>query len=122
MNKFRILTTDGEWVYSQIEVLGNRIVCPLCNENGAQFLKPNLEFRPETLGYSTNFVDKYDKELFDGDIINEYVSGIALIEWDKKESIWKMKWKDNLTLLAFVIPSLEIIGNIHQNPELVEEK
>ena len=38
MNQFRILTTDGEWVYSQVNVLEDRIVCPILNAQGAQFL------------------------------------------------------------------------------------
>lgn len=136
MNKFRILTTDNEWVYSQVEVLGARLVCPLANAEGAQFLKPNLEFRPETLGYALNIKDHHQKEIYEGDIGEWRRSGRhrrVIIQWGKDTFCWEclptdlsLPYSDDyvtdvgqIATEGESVAGLEIIGNIHQNPELV---
>jgi len=114
MNKFRILTTDNEWVYSQVNVLEDRIVCPILNDKGAQFLKPNIKFRPGTLGEYTGFKEYFpeEKEIYEGDILDGEV-----VRWDQQSGVWRVGYiwlEDNLRK-----GKEKIIGNIHQNPELV---
>lgn len=132
MTKFRILTTDGEWVYSQVNVLEDRIACPLLNAQGAQFLKPNIKFRPETLGYSTTLFITYpgndglkEQELFDKDIIKDEYGRAHLIKW--KDGMWVAHFGECDDNLSGMIEDedfdpLYLIGNIHENPELLEEK
>ena len=131
MNKFRILTTDGEWVYSQVNVLEDRIVCPILNAQGAQFLKPNLEFRPETLSQFVERLDHTNKWMYAGDILSDCGKRKGHLIWVPSESSFMVVSGKNfeesqmymsLNTLLELRSEVKIIGNIHENPELLEEK
>ncbi len=134
VTKFRILTTDGEWVYSQVNVLEDRIVCPLLNAKGAQFLKPNIKFRPATMGYYVFTWDechpKKSIRLYEGDIL-EAVNTTPYIKKGRRyllmasygHGITAKPYKDGIYSLNLHHESDYIpLANIHQNPELLEEK
>ncbi len=106
---------------------------------------------PETVGQYTGLTDKNGKKIFEGDIVRycdeecyypeEYTEFIGEIVFEKgafgigsKEipldldywcdndnfvSLWELYW--NLNCTQDELPMLEIIGNIHDNPELLEE-
>jgi len=124
MNKFRILTTNGEWVYSQVNVLEDRIVCPILNAQGAQFLKPNIKFLPDTYGELAVPEEAY-KEIYKGDILMDDSHSPFKIDWDEMCLRWiAIDSHGTVKPLPNVLTSSEpeIIGNIHENPELLEEK
>lgn len=83
----------------------------------------DYEVIPETVGQYTGLTDKNDKKIFEGDIVTY------------KEKIYTVDWCDDC--VSFVLPcinypeletdfrpfygtDLEVIGNIHDNPELLE--
>ena len=68
----------------------------------------------------TGLSDKSGKEIYEGDIVR--ITDAPTI---KGEVVWQyLAWqmKDGGMLSNFDTNYLEIIGNIHQNPELIEEK
>lgn len=80
-----------------------------------------------TIGQEIGLKDKYGVEIFDGDILK--ASGYPAIEviYDNNTCSFKMKvqyigWYDLLILSPNKTPHLEVIGNIHENPELLEGK
>ena len=83
---------------------------------------------PETIGQFTGLTDKNGKKIFDGDIIewflpevSEYPS-VAYIEYDEESFAWRVCWKkyDPDWLEGLNKEYISVIGNIHDNPELLE--
>ena len=81
----------------------------------------------------TGLHDSNGKEIYENDILrvhnwsinNNDVIGVAKVFWDSEECGWRIlpslyieDWYD---LIAKAIPRSEIIGNIHSNPELLNE-
>lgn len=84
------------------------------------------EVIPETVGQSTGLKDKNNLDVFKGEIVN--VNGnIGYIEWDAVHARWgrkiKLTCKDGKRRYVIqgigVQTKMEIIGNIHDNPELL---
>ena len=73
MNKFRVLTTDGEWVYTTINVMEDCIRCPLMDKEGKQVLNPTIKLRKDTLSQCVLLHLKCKdecSEYYEGDIVH----------------------------------------------------
>ena len=79
------------------------------------------EVIPESIGQYTGLTDKNGKKIFEGDKI-KLTQGIGTVEWFKTQSrfmIWLPKSNKFASFLAGI--EYEVIGNIHDNPELLEK-
>lgn len=76
------------------------------------------DIHKKTLGQFTGLTDKNGKEIYEGDIIGGNPNGY--IKWDNEDSSYEVEYhafhKDWLYSVYYLI---EIIGNIHDNPELL---
>lgn len=78
------------------------------------------EVIPETLGQFTGLLDKNGKKIFEGDIVKLDNS------LDTKQKNFEVKFTYGQFYIginkpvAYVRDSCEVIGNIHDNPELLE--
>lgn len=122
------LIVKGKKHYICIGVAGAKLNCLINNATVTL-----VEVIPETVGEYTNLTDCHDKMIFEGDIIkqiNSYdkLEMIGLVRFSKssqfvishtytkKENCYKRGMKK-----AFAIKTnCEIIGNIYDNPELLE--
>lgn len=75
----------------------------------------------------TGLKDKNGKEIYEGDIVR-YGNDNAAIIWREKNAEFGVKWldcgvEDSISWQIGIekTPS-EVIGNIHENPELLEEE
>ena len=96
----------------------------------------------DTVGQYTGLHDRKDHEIYDGDIIfvefADKSGGNQLVGWNEETASWGIMstyeyqslmdgddWPEfkNHTLLAFLKHAIvcEVVGNIHDNPELLKE-
>lgn len=81
-----------------------------------------FEVIPETVGQYTGLPDKNGKKIFEGDIVKAPDGEIFKIEWHSVALSWILRNKKS-SCLAYLryLDMFEIIGNIHDNPELLKE-
>lgn len=83
---------------------------------------------PETVDQYTGLTDKNGKKIFEGDIVNCVYDGdlrTYIVVWDKEELDFKAtngeeSFGNNFRYLC-CNEEVEIIGNIHDNPELMDD-
>lgn len=110
---------NGKWIYGSLIYFKESYYIQESGE-GESFVYPmNVEVISETVGQFTEIYDKDGVEIYAGDIVNvkagEYCQGVW--EWDGIVAIEDIR-------LAYQdienADTIEVIGNIHDNPELME--
>lgn len=85
------------------------------------------EVDPETVGQYTGLVDKNGKQIFEGDIIDCWSEGLNAkgVVRQRKDGLWIMYPSYQHRIMWGLCPdecgrtTVEVIGNIHDNPELL---
>lgn len=113
---------DGEWVYGDLlRMHGVPYIYPDPAPNGWD----EYEVIPDTVGQFTDLLDKNGKEIYEGDIVandfgNAYIVNMA-VEWctDGYWALHEIDGDDTMHFVADYLKEIELIGNIHDNPELL---
>lgn len=75
---------------------------------------------PETVGQFTGLTDKNGTRIFEGDIVRTYAREIYEIGYIEKYARFAGKRK-GVVFAIFNFEKCEVIGNVHDNPELLED-
>ena len=115
---------NGEWIegsYIHLNVNADFI----CQGRSFNSLIPiKLEVIPSTVGQYIGIPDKNGKKIFEGDIVKAYSicgeeEGIGVVYWSELFVAWH--YANNKSMYSGDIASYEVIGNIHDNPEVLKE-
>lgn len=75
---------------------------------------------------STGLVDVYDKEIFEGDVLQTYDGELAKVVWNKELGCWEAEFLSEIVDLSEVADiksnrsDCEIVGNIWEDGELLD--
>ena len=113
-------TKDKEWVYGDLLHDGYDYDVAIWEQK----YKLVTEISLESIGQFTGMTDKNSKKIFDGDAVrvsNDYFCRDFVCRWDEPNVEFMLANKHESFGLGYVAPyEVEVIGNIHDNPELVE--
>ena len=111
---------NGEWVEGdvlQTRYHSGHIEYQIMPQTPVSSAVPVL---PETIGQYTGLTDKNRIKIFEGDIIefHEEIGKIKYSDYDAAFDIIFDTWNTNFSVTDE--RRIEVIGNIHDNPELME--
>lgn len=117
----------GEWVYGFYAACkprlsdSNRWVIQPVDERGCPEVTANVD--PNTVGQYTGLTDNVRQRIFEGDIVSILPDDgeMGVIKWSDDEAMFVLEadgWCANFD--NYYSTDLEVIGNIHDNPELLK--
>lgn len=126
--KFRGKTDKGKWVFGfYYEECGNAYIIE--DRQQETLLNRNITHKvdPDTIGQFTGLTDQNENKIYEGDIINiidqdEVLVGHGVVQWLDDWGLWYVDGDGHANDGLFDInynEYLEVIGNTHDNPELI---
>ena len=116
---FRGKTEKGEWVQGDLlhpDLYGNG--CAI--EDFTKEKNNCFDVIPETVGQFTGLTDKNGTKIFEGDIV-EYDEEYGCTTYDENEARFAVHFDTWMTDFDHLYSNeLEVVGNIHDNPELLK--
>ena len=138
--EYRTNYKNGDWVYGLIERIYDERFPNIPSSMIDQYGVSNIDVDYKTISEYTGLTDKNGKKNFDGDIVKCYDKNVdesfcAIIMFGNPNGFYNYGWQlkpigetdFNVDILCWVDMEdtgayIEIIGNIFENPELLEVK
>lgn len=123
---------DGEVVFKSYGSEASVVVCPNSQDYIGDICHDEyVDDGRFVIEQYTGVKDKNGKEIYEGDILwwehyygmtGENIETTAKVYWEEKDASFVVgDWFEPLGPLV-VEDKVEVIGNVHENPELIEEK
>ncbi|EOV6272721.1 YopX family protein [Listeria monocytogenes] len=118
---------NGEWVYGNLMQFEDSATFIFADERKgastltyAHFIINNMHaIDSETIGQYTGLKDKSDNKIFEGDIgWDEHNECYGVVKFEEGKFLYV--WENIAEDLWEVADGIEICGNIHENPDLLE--
>ncbi len=125
--KFRGLRTDGKgWACGSLinAEHGKCLICTFWAFDGANDIYDFHEVDPETVGQFTGLQDRNGVDIYEGDIdIQRFVFtyNVNMGGWYRMKDGEGFQWHSQACTHGGTRLPFEIIGSIHNNPELMEK-
>ena len=117
------LTANGKWSEGNL-VVNKRGVCVITPDETPIGTYGQVD--PETVGQYTGLTDKNGKKIFEGDILSERplmnsVAYVGCVKYSDENSAFEIVFDTGSSfVLGSYSKSYTVIGNIHDNPELLK--
>ena len=122
--KFRAkrINRNGEWAFGDLRQLPDRT---LIFKQGSYDVAIDRDAVDEsTVCQFTGLLDKNGKEIYEGDILEVSDEMYAKVVWNKEKASFEYEYlyptQIANTFYELNMPYLSIVGNIHDNPELMK--
>lgn len=115
-------TDNGEWVYGNLVRGCDEKYAYIVEFGNNELCRNYVNVDPDTVGQYTGLKDKNGTKIFEGDI-GRRRDDIFLIDWSEEKSAFVMIFHDYICEILYLEElwdDAEVIGNIHDNPELLE--
>ncbi len=115
---FRGQDVKGKWHIGLLAHIGNAWY--VSNKAG---IPTAIEVIPRTIGQYTGLTDKNGRRIFEGDIVDAFLEEErGIVEWDEDTARFVIKLESVIADFDnYRSEDLEVIGNVYDNPELIEE-
>lgn len=123
---------NGEWVYGSLaETHGKLFIGIPTDLDNPVYMMDWHEVDSNTVGQFTGLLDKNGKEIYEGDILmlGSSDAGICEVKWNESQLAFCIRFYYERNLGTRPLgawardgKSIAILGNIHDNPELLNEK
>ena len=127
---------NGEWVYGDLLQPTKEKILNIYEISDYNSLMGDIhEVYPETVGQYTGLNDKNGKKIFEGDILQDKFGQIKIVDYCNEWGAFRTCFVKALNEEGKIVATVggasfvgtiwrkyEVIGNIHDNPELLEEK
>jgi uncharacterized phage protein (TIGR01671 family) len=111
---------NGEWYFGYLIVMKNGQTEICTNEVDNIICRINV--LPETVGQFTGLLDKNGVKIFEGDIVFANLGKDFVGEVFFENTSFKIRVSDSMVIhLGCRFEFIKVIGNIHDNPELLVE-
>ena len=109
---------NGEWVYGMLFEITDAHDPFIMFKNRHGFSE---QVSRETVGQYTGLKDRKGKRIFEGDILKVYDGKVGVVVYDARNAGYGLKGHgDGCCLCVSEVWEREVIGNIHDDPKLME--
>ena len=126
MPKFRVWMKSLKWMCDVTNISFDSKFVDICQQGDTErYTEMSVEFDEITLMQSTGLVDRNGKEIFEGDVVKmakDVYSEPTYYEVVRhRGGAYRLESKQHGCELWLRHTDCEVVGNIYENPELLEE-